>query len=356
MKILIVSDAWKPQINGVVRTLEALEKAIKELGHEVFIVGAEPARLFSFPMPGYEEITLEFLAGKRLLDILNNYKPDIVHIATEGPLGLAMRRICLKRRIPFTTAYHSRFPEYVESRTPAILAPMAKRICYSYLRWFHAPSPSVLVATKSTENDLRKRGFKNLALWKRGVNTGLFRPRGKKFPLYEGMERPILLYVGRIAREKNLPAFLELKTSGSKVLIGQGPDMENLRSQYPDACFLGSLEGKALAYAYSAADLFVFPSKTDTFGLVLLEACASGLRIAAFPASGPLDIFSTEESRLFCALNDDLQKAVDTALNLPDKPEIPRRFAEKFSWQECAKEFLDMANYAIPFSMDSGSM
>jgi len=361
MKILIVTDAWKPQINGVVRTLEAIECEMRRMGHDIMIVGPEQSRRFSFPMPGYPEITLEFFAGRCLSKILDTFLPDRVHIATEGPLGWSMRRICLTRGLRFTTAYHSRFPEYIAARVVAASSLTDRRhfrsrggvlrffqnmtynfitiSAYSFLRRFHAPSTAVLVSTASMEEELRRRGFDKLARWNRGVDTEMFRPYGKDFPLYEGLPRPLLLYVGRVAREKSIPSFLELKTEGSKVVIGEGPDLRKLRSEYLDAVFLGSLEGPALARAFAAADLFVFPSATDTFGLVLLEACASGLRVAARPVPGPADIFNNDNTRQFAVLDDDLQKAVDSALALPDDPAPPRRFAEGFSWQACAREF-----------------
>lgn len=340
MKILIVTDAWHPQINGVVRTLEATARELEHRGHAVRIAGPDAQRPFCIPMPGYPEILLEFFAGSRLARLLDRFRPDLIHLATEGPLGWSMRRLCRKRAIPFTTAFHSRFPEYCEARAPAGLKKALHTLAYTCLRHFHAPSQAVMVATRSMEDELRRQGFHNLVRWHRGVDTDLFRLYDKDFPFYEVLPRPILLYVGRVAREKNLPAFLELKTEGSKVVIGEGPDLVSLKALYPETSFFGSLEGTALAHAYAAADLFVFPSTTDTFGLVLLEAAAAGLRIAACPAPGPVDLFSNDQAQAFAALDWNLQTAVDKALALPDDPIMPRAFADNHSWSTSTQEFL----------------
>jgi glycosyltransferase involved in cell wall biosynthesis len=340
MKILIVSDAWKPQINGVVRTLESTLNELAKIGHEIRLVGPDSERLFTFPMPFYPEIRLDFFSHGRLAKILRDFSPDATHIATEGPLGWAARSVCLRQHRPFTTSYQTNFPDYLAKRAPRFLAPLVSFLAYAVLRRFHAPSGAVMVTTSSIEIALRKRNFRRLVRWSRGVDTDLFKPYGKSFNIYDNLPRPILLNVGRVSVEKNLHDFLDLNTLGSKVVIGDGPDMKALRHHYPQAHFLGAMSGESLARAYAAADVFVFPSKTETFGLVLLEACASGLRCAAYPVAGPADIFFGEKGKDFVVLDENLQKAVDCALSLPDNPENPRAFAAGFSWGVCAREFL----------------
>lgn len=339
VRILIVTDAWEPQTNGVVRTLQAIARELEKAGHETRIVGPDPSRPFCFALPSYREITLEFFAAARLRAALDSFAPDAVHLATEGPLGWAMRRLCLRRGRPFTTAYHTRFPEYCAARAPRFLKKRVERLAYAVLRRFHAAAQKTLVPTESLRAELAARGFKKLALWRRGVDAGLFRLYGKDFEAYKDLPRPILLYVGRVAVEKNIEAFLDLRANGRKIVVGEGPDLQKLAARYPGASFLGKLEGEVLARAYAAADLFVFPSKTDTFGLVLLEACASGLRVAAYPAPGPRDVLGGPEAEDFAALDEDLQKAVEKALALPDTALLPRAFAEGHSWAASAAEF-----------------
>jgi len=339
MKILIVSDSWHPQTNGVVRTLEATTERLQRRGHDIKIIGPDATRWCSFPMPTYPEIKLELFASKRLRQIVHDYEPELIHIATEGPLGWSARTLCLREKRPFTTSYHTRFPEYVEARAPKPVKRVLKTFSYAFLRRFHAPSAAVMVATDSIEKDLQKRRFGRIVRWSRGVDTDLFRPYGKDLPAYAELTRPILLYVGRVSVEKNLPAFLTVKTSGSKVVIGEGPGLTAMRAQYPDVLFTGKLEGETLARHYAAADLFVFPSTSDTFGLVLLEACAAGLRVASYPAPGPVDIFADPSTQSFAVLNANLQRSVDQALALRDNPDAPRRFAESFSWERCTEQF-----------------
>jgi glycosyltransferase involved in cell wall biosynthesis len=338
MKILIVSDAWHPQVNGVVRTLEATAGELSKAGHDVKIVGPETGWR-TFRTPTYPGIRLEFFAHARLRRLIKAFQPDFIHIATEGPLGWAARGLCLQYKQPFTTSYHTRFPEYVAARAPKWMQRSVLTIIYAGLRRFHAPASAVMVATPSIEQELRRRKFHRLVRWSRGVDTDLFRPYGKDFAAYANLPRPILLYVGRVAVEKNLRAFLDLKTPGSKVIIGDGPDLPMLRAEYPAAHFLGPHAGEGLARHYAAADLFVFPSTTDTFGLVLLEACASGLRIASMPAPGPSDIFADAETRAFAVLDSDLGRAVAGALALPIDPQKPRHFTGTFSWTACSQQF-----------------
>ncbi|HEV3042620.1 MAG TPA: glycosyltransferase family 1 protein [Roseiarcus sp.] len=339
MKILIISDAWFPQVNGVVRTLEATAKELARLGHETRIVGPDLNRRLTFALRFYPEIKLEFFAHRRLERVLREFQPDFIHIATEGPLGWAARRLCLFRTLPFTTAYHTRFPEYLAARTPRFLQGFLRLTAYALLRRFHAPASVVMVATASIEQELRARRFRRLVRWSRGVDTNLFRPYGKDLAAYANAPRPVLLYVGRVSVEKNLRAFLDVAGLGSQIVIGDGPDLAALQKQYPDAHFLGALSGEDLARHYAAADLFVFPSTTDTFGLVLLEASAAGLRIAAVPAPGPSDIFADGAGKGFVAMDPDLGRAIAAALRLPDDSNAPRAFAQRFTWAACTEEF-----------------
>ena len=348
MKIMIISDAWHPQINGVVRTLEATVQNLQKLGHEVQIIGPDSSRWCTIAAPTYPDIKLEFFARLRLRRLLNKFQPDFLHVATEGPLGWAARNLCLQLRRPFTTSYHTRFPEYFAARMPRLLAPGICTLLYAVLRRFHAPSSAVMVATSSIENLLRKQNFCRIARWSRGVDTDLFRPYGKALDAYVGLPRPILLYVCRVAIEKNIRAFLDLDMPGSKIVIGNGPDLELLIKEYPKTHFLGVLEGEVLARHYAAVDLFVFPSSTDTFGLVLLEACAAGLRIASYPAPGPADVFADQSTNRFASLDTDLGRAIKQALSLFDDPTLPRRFAETFSWPSCTKQFLHNLQASTP--------
>lgn len=325
MRILVISDAWMPQVNGVVRTLRAVKGELERQGHEVEVIG--PDRFRTVPLPGYPEIRLALGAGSRLAPMMAKGRPHAIHIATEGPLGFAARRYCRRNGLPFTTAYHTRFPEYVRGRIPVPLA-----LSYAVLRRFHAPSTAVMVPTESVGADLRARGFGNVRLWSRGVDTALFRPRAKERP---DVPRPISLYVGRLSVEKNLDAFLGLDLPGTKLVVGDGPRLAELRRRYPSARFLGARHGEELAHCYASADVFVFPSRTDTFGLVLLEALASGVPVAAYPAPGPLDVLDGSDAG---CLDEDLGRAVRGALAIP--AERCRAHALRFSWRASAEQFL----------------
>jgi glycosyltransferase involved in cell wall biosynthesis len=325
MRILIVTDAWAPQINGVVRTLMRTRQELEELGQEVRIIS--PDLFANLPCPTYPEIRLAVLPGRRLPKMIDSFQPCAIHIATEGPLGQAARRYCLKRRLPFTTAYHTRFPEYIRARTKIPVG-----ATYRLMRRFHRPSSGVMVATRSMERELASRGFRNIKRWSRGVDTNLFRPRDKD--LFD-LPRPIHLYVGRIAVEKNVEDFLRLDLRGSKLVVGDGPLLPDLRRKYPDTRFVGAKVGEELAAHYAAADLFVFPSKTDTFGLVLLEALASGLPVVAYPVPGPLDIVDGTGVGI---LDDDLAAAAQRAIAIP--PERCREIALGYSWRASAEQFL----------------
>ena len=244
MKILIITDTWYPQVNGVVRTLELTAQELASLGHETRIIGPDAARWLTFAAPSYPEIKLEFFAYRRLECALNEFQPDFIHIATEGPLGWAARRLCLYRNLSFTTAYHTRFPEYLAARVPRILDGLVRLTTYAALHRFHAPSSAVMVATVSIERELKARKFRRLARWSRGVDTTLFRPYGKVLRAFANLPRPILLYVGRVSVEKNLRVFLDIVTQGSKVVIGDGPDLRSLKREYPSVCFLGAMSGE----------------------------------------------------------------------------------------------------------------
>src|SRR5882672_7653643 len=275
MRILVATDAWHPQVNGGVRTLIMTAEAARTLGAEVSFL--TPASFRTFAMPSYRDLRLALPRPAKVARLIEEAAPDAIHIATEGPIGLAVRRYCRKRGLPFTTSFHTRFPDYVAAR-----APVPESWVWATLRWFHGASRAVLAATPALASELRTRGFRNVVLWPRGVDAGQFHPRAA---VDLGLPRPVFLCVGRVAVEKNLEAFLELDLPGTKVIVGDGPARAALARNYPQAVFLGARQGEELAQAYAAADVFVFPSKTDTFGLVLLEALASGLPVAAFPVT-----------------------------------------------------------------------
>ncbi len=351
MKLLIVSDAWHPQLNGVVRTLENTARELRARGHEIEIVGPEKG-LFTLPAPTYPEIRLEFFAHARLKRILDRFQPDNIHVSTEGPLGLAMRALCLRARRPFSTAYHTCFPEYLERRVPFPFRRMIHMLTYQYMKLFHAPSGAVMVATPSIEALLRKHRIKRLRRWSRGVDVDLFRPRGKDIDSYRDLPRPIFLYVGRVAVEKNLDAFFAARLPGTKVVIGNGPDLEKFRARHPRTRFLGRKTGEDLARHFAAADVFVFPSTTDTFGLVLLEALASGLPVAAYPVQGPRDILAAPEAARFAVLDEDLEKAAQAAAKLCPDPALCHAFVrERYAWSACAAQFLNNLQATTPISV-----
>jgi len=334
LRILLVTDAWHPQINGVVRTLTMLREHLEAAGHDVVYITPQDFR--SIPCPTYPEIRLSILPGRKMARIIESFHPCVVHIATEGPLGLAARRYCLKHNVPFTTAFHTKFPEYVEARfrVPA-------RLTYAGMRWFHNRSSGVMVATQTVEDELKRWGINNIKRWSRGVDTKLFRPRDKSFL---DLPRPISLYVGRVAVEKNIQAFLDLDLPGTKVVVGDGPQLNSLSRKYADVTFAGMKEGEELAKYYAAADVFVFPSLTDTFGLVLLEALASGVPVAAYPVAGPLDVIG--DAPVGC-LDNDLATAVRKAISA--SPEACRAHAELYSWDACVRQFLTNVR---PFNAD----
>ncbi len=326
MNILFITDAWHPQVNGVVRTLSTTGRELEKLGHRVGFIGPDQFR--TLPLPGYREIRVALKPHRRLARLIAEFSPQAIHIATEGPLGWAARAVCRKRGFTFTTSYHTCFPEYLAKRVPVPLG-----MSYSILRRFHRSSAAVMVATPSISNLLSARGFGNLRRWTRGVDTDLFRPRDKSFI---PDPRPISLYVGRVAVEKNIEAFLSLDLPGTKYVVGGGPQLEELKRRYPAVRFVGPRHGEELASYYAASDVFVFPSRTDTFGLVMLEALASGVPVAAFPVPGPLDVIGDSGVGV---LDEDLGSAVAKALEID--PGSCREFALRHSWQVAAGQFLN---------------
>lgn len=330
LNIAIVTDAWAPQTNGVVRTIGRTMDELLQAGHRPTILSPQSFR--SIACPTYPEIRLAIFPYWRLAARLDALAPNAIHIATEGPLGIAARRYCLRRGLPFTTAYHTRFPEYVAARFGLPLW-----LSYAWLRRFHGAAQATMVATASIEADLRGRGFMKIRRWSRGVDTRQFRPRpqANEAPPLPDLPRPVHLYVGRLAVEKNIEAFLKLDLAGSQVVIGDGPQHADLKARFPKAIFLGQKVGDDLAQLYAAADVFVFPSLTDTFGLVILEALASGVPVAAFPVAGPKDILREGVSG---ALDLDLGKAIKRALSIPRAQ--CRAEAERFSWRAATQQFL----------------
>jgi glycosyltransferase involved in cell wall biosynthesis len=330
MKLAIVTDAWEPQVNGVVRTLSTMRDGLRTAGHSVELI--TPQEFTTLPCPTYPEIRLSLLPYHRVRRRLREIDPDAIHIATEGPLGIAARRYCLRHALAFTTAYHTRFPEYVHAR---IRLPVG--ITYAWLRRFHAPAQAMMVPTPAIRDDLRRRGFDNVVLWSRGVDLDLFCP-GPRDAL--DTLRPIFLYVGRVAVEKNIEAFLQLDLPGSKWVVGEGPMRARFERDYPQVRFAGIKTPEELAAYYRAADVKVFPSLTDTFGLVLLEALGCGTPVAAYPVAGPIDVITSDKAG---ALDQDLRAACLRALALSRAD--ARAFAEQFSWTRSIKQF---EQYLVP--------
>ena len=326
-RITVVTDAWHPQVNGVVRSIERTNAELSTLGAHVTMV--TPADFRTVPMPTYPEIRLALATYGRVARAIEKGQPSYVHIATEGPLGLKARRWCLRNGMAFTTSYHTRFPEYLSARLP-----VPERWLYALVRRFHNAGAGCMVATETLASELSARGFRNLMRWSRGIDHELFRPRPKSEGVFD-LPRPIFINVGRVSVEKNLEAFLALDLPGSKVVVGDGPQREQLQRRFPDVHFTGAKFGEDLARAYASADVFVFPSRTDTFGNVLLEALASGLPVAAFPVMGPLDILGGTAAG---ALDDDLKAACLAALSLSS--EEARAVALRYSWRRAAEQFL----------------
>ena len=333
MRIVLATDAWEPQVNGVVRTLTRVVAELREMGEVVEVIS--PDQFQTLPMPTYPEIKLAMGAYEKVQQRFKAFEPEAIHIATEGPIGLAARRICLEWKLPFTTSYHTRFPEYIAARLPLPLA-----AGYAYMKWFHKPSGRMMVATPTLREELERHGFRNISQWSRGVDTETFHPRRPDEPdVFAGLSRPIFLNVGRVAVEKNIEAFVGLDLPGTKVVVGDGPLREELGAKYPDVVFLGAKFGDELAACYACADVFVFPSLTDTFGLVILEAWAAGCPVAAFSAPGPIDIIPGSGAGVVAeGRTDGLREACLEALEL-DREHV-RAMAGQFSWRACAEDFL----------------
>lgn len=344
-RIAIATDAWQPQVNGVVRTLRETVSRLQARGHDLAMI--TPDQFASVPMPFYGEIRLAIAPGRGVARKLGRFAPDIVHIATEGPIGWAARRWCLKHGVPFTSAFHTRFPDYVAVRTglsPERFWPMMQR--------FHGVSRAVLAATPSLRQELVGRGIGPVVPWSRGIDGAQFHANVDADPAIASLPGPILLYVGRVAPEKGLDDFLRCRHPGSKIVVGDGPALAALRARYPEAHFMGRLTGHALAAAYAAADCFVFPSRSDTFGLVMVEALACGVPVAGYPVQGPIDIVGpvgrggmNELLGTVGAVDEDLDDAIARALTA-NRADCARYGAE-FSWDAATDQFVDALSGAL---------
>lgn len=326
MRIAIATDAWFPQRNGVVRVLSSVHDRLLAWGHDVSVMS--PSDFKTIPCPTYPEIRLALLPSRKVASWLNDFAPDAVHIATEGPIGKAARAYCLRNDWPFSTAFHTKFPEYVQARTGLPLSWL-----YSGIRKFHAPAGAVMVPAPAIYRELEARQFANLNLWSHGVDTTVFAPSDKN---YLDLPRPIFIYVGRVTVDKNLPTFLNLDLPGSKVVVGDGPAREKLKAEFPSAFFFVANGDEELTRYYNSGDVFVFPSLTDTFGLVMLEALACGVPVAAFPVTGPLDVIGSEGPGV---LDNDLAAAALQAQHI--SPANCRAWAMEFSWDRVARQFLE---------------
>ncbi len=345
MKIAIATDAWCPQINGVVRTLEMTVVLLRQRGHDVAVLS--PDKFRTIACPGYNEIRLAVAPRFGLRRELTAFEPEIVHISTEGPIGWSTRRWCMKNDVPFTTAFHTRFPDYASVRTG-----LSPDFFWPVMRRFHAPSRGVLSATPRLSGELASRGIEHTRRWTRGIDTGIFKNGLDPLPALAALPRPILLSVGRVAIEKNLEDFLNADVPGTKVVVGDGPALEELKHRFPDAVFTGTLTGNTLAQAYAAADVFVFPSKTDTFGLVMLEALACGAPVAGYPVPGPLDIIGANglgpDDELFDAVgavDESLATAIEKAM-VCDRA-AAAEYGARFKWDNTVDQFLTALDLAI---------
>jgi glycosyltransferase involved in cell wall biosynthesis len=343
VKIVIATDAWHPQVNGVVRSLAMTVDCLRRDGHEVEVI--EPGGFRTVPCPSYSEIRLALGCGRKVARLLDEVQPDRIHVSTEGPIGWAVRNWCIKRGRHFTTAFHTRFPDYVAIRTG-----IPEGWMWKLMRRFHGAAERTFTATATLADELHSHGLTRTHHWPRGVDLDQFNPGVPPHPEMADLPRPILLNVGRVAVEKNIEAFLQLDMSGSKVVVGGGPALDKLSARYPDVLFLGSKDGAELASTYAAADVFVFPSRTDTFGLVNIEALACGLPIAAYPVQGPIDIVGCDGrgmhggKRPIGALDEDLGKAIERALGA-DRAAAAKE-ALNYSWENCTARFL--AGLAVP--------
>jgi glycosyltransferase involved in cell wall biosynthesis len=328
VRVAIATDAWSPQTNGVVTTLKATVDTLTRLGHEVRVIS--PQGMLSIPAPSYPEIRLAVWPVPHILRAMKAFRPHAIHIATEGPLGLAMWRYCRHRRVPFTTSYHTKYPEYLRARWP-----IPTDVSYAWLRRFHGAATRTFVSSGSLNRQLSERGFKHLHLWRRGVDLQRFRPPDAPHPELAGVRRPIMAYCGRLAVEKNIDAFLNLQEPGTKLVIGDGPQRAELARRHPEVKFAGFRHGSELANMVGSADVLVFPSLTDTFGLAMIEALACGVPVAAFPVPGPIDVI---EQGVTGVLHEDLALAVRSALKLDRS--VCARHAAAFTWEAATEQFL----------------
>jgi len=327
INLTLVTDAWFPQVNGVVRTGHTVREEIEKMGHRVAVLN--PQQFATFPLPRYPEIRLPIFPLPMVFEALDAQQPDAIHIATEGTLGLAARYYCKRRKVPFTSSYHTQYPHYLKK-----YAAIPIGATYAAMRWFHGPAQATLVPTASVKRELEERGFDHVVVWTRGVNTELFQPCETE--LYPEDERPIFIYMGRVAREKNIEAFLDADLPGTKWVVGGGPQLPYYRKRNPDVRFCGYKHGRELAEHVAAADVFAFPSRTDTFGVVMLEALACGVPVAAYPVTGPMDVIDNGTVGI---LDDDFEQACIKALELD--PSQCRAFAERFTWRRCAQMVID---------------
>ena len=339
MKITLLTDAWKPQVNGVVRTWDHVIDASMQMGHDFDVI--HPGLFKTYKAPRYPEIQMAWRPYKKVKQLIEAYQPDAIHIATEGPIGQAGRKFCLKNNIEFTTSYHTQFPQYLKAYfgLPTFLT-------YRFIRWFHGRARTVLVPTKTVGEQLNANGLNNVEVWCRGVDTKTFQPYEKT--LFADLPRPIFLYAGRVAVEKNIEAFLELDLPGSMVVVGDGPVREKLQRQYPNVHWAGYQFGEDLGRHYASADVFVFPSRTDTFGVVMLEANACGLPVAAYPVTGPIDVVKQSVTG---SLNHNLRQACIDALKVD--PQACREYALENSWQRCAEVVLEAAKASGPIKVNN---
>lgn len=326
MKIALITDAWVPQVNGVVTTLNSVVDILKKQGHDILVIN--PNMFFNMPCPSYPEIRLSKNPW-RIKKFMKDFDPDAIHIATEGPLGLFGRWWCLRNKKSFTTSYHTKFPEYIKVR---YMVPLW--LTYWWLRRFHNKSNGVLITTESMKRELEYHGFKNLTVWTRGVDQKLFNPNKRKTI---SRQQTNYLYVGRISIEKNITAFLDLKIAGKKIVVGDGPQLKKLKEKYKDVEFIGVKLGKELSEYYANADVFVFPSKSDTFGVVLIEALASGTPVAAYPVTGPIDVIKSGRNGF---LDENLGLAVSNCIHLANRT-LCRESVKDYTWENCAQIFLD---------------
>lgn len=344
MKIVTVTDAWHPQVNGVVRTIEATNRELTRAGHSVAVIA--PDQFAAVPCPGYSEIRLSLFPFGRLVNLLNTQleseRSVAFHIATEGPLGHAARRYCVARGLPFTTAYHTRFPQYLQA-----MFGLPAQWTYRFLQRFHGPAEVVMAPTRTVEEELKSNGIGNVARWTRGVDLDVFVPSE---PLLNDVPRPIFLYVGRVSVEKNIQAFLTLDLPGTKIVAGVGPALETLKRRFPEVRFVGVLGFEDLVRLYSSADVFVFPSRTDTFGLVMLEALACGTPVAAFPVQGPMDVVGGSEAAV---LDEDLQAAALRALRIDRR--VCRCHAERYSWRAATQQFIALQQPIPRFALSGAA-